>query len=186
MTEEYQTFNEMMHFGVKGMKWGVRKEEPKARTPLTGLGPEKIVRKTRNGETFTMTKDPPTAIHNFLSRHSTRYTTKYNNSAFLTFTDRDNKKIGEAIVSKKSDKELYLSWLEIEKSARGRGYATEAMRSAVSYGKKQGFEKLTLEVPGISPDARHIYKKLGFEVVEEAKSTNDIWGGLTSMEYRIK
>ena len=54
--------------------------------------------------------------------------------------------------------------------------------------KLMGSKKLTLEVPGNSPDARHIYEKNGFKVTHEAtkaESEDDVWGGLTNMEYDI-
>jgi ribosomal protein S18 acetylase RimI-like enzyme len=48
---------------------------------------------------------------------------------------------------------------------------------------------VTLEVPGNSPDARHIYTKLGFKVVKEATAKeikNDpVWGGLTDMKLDL-
>jgi hypothetical protein len=59
------------------------------------------------------------------------------------------------------------------------------MKAARDFGKQQNFEKMTLEVPGNSPDARHIYEKLGFKVTKEADDTDDFWGGLTEMEYKF-
>lgn len=46
-------------------------------------------------------------------------------------------------------------------------------------------KQLTLEVPGISPDARHIYEKQGFEVVGQISDEDDVWGGLTSMKKNL-
>ena len=44
---------------------------------------------------------------------------------------------------------------------------------------------MTLEVPGNSPDARHIYEKLGFVAQEQISGDDDIWGGLTSMKLDL-
>lgn len=174
------------HFGVKGMRWGVRNDRP-AKTPLTGLGPDRIERRTAKGDLFVLTKDPPNPIIKTLAAISPKYRDAYNRGAYLTISDKNGKKIGDAIIDKRSDDELYLNWLGIKKSERGQGYATEAMKSAAEFGEKAGFKKMTLEVPGNSPDARHIYEKLGFKVVEENLDPEDlIWGGLTSMEYEFK
>lgn len=40
-------------------------------------------------------------------------------------------------------------------------------------------------VPGISPDARHIYEKQGFEVVGQISDEDDVWGGLTAMKKNL-
>lgn len=172
----------LAHFGVKGMRWGVRNEKPSSRE-LSGLGPSKITRTMANGDTLTLQRNPPNLIHKSLARVSKKYVESYNNGSFFTIKDKDGKKIGDATLNKRSSEELYLNWIEIKKSSRGQGYASEIMKTAAEYGRQQGFKKMTLEVPGIAPDARHIYEKLGFKVTEEAKTTNDIWGGLTTMEY---
>lgn len=175
------------HYGVKGMKWGVRKDRSKGTRRLTGFGPDKIVRKTASGEELTLSKNPPSALHKGLARISKKYVDAYNRGANLTIKDASGKKVGEAQVEKRSDEELYLNWLGIDKGARGRGYATAVMKAAEEFGAQAGFKKMTLEVPGNSPDARHIYEKLGFKVVKEASpleaKTDPVWGGLTSMEY---
>jgi len=173
------------HNGVKGMKWGRRKSTSKSDRPeLKGLGPDKIVRKTKYGEEMTLSKDRPTAIHKALGRMSKKYRESYESGAFLTIRDSNGKKVGDASVEKKNADELYLNWLGVDKSARGKGYASAVMKASTEFGKEAGFKKLTLEVPGDAPDALHIYTKLGFKKTGEVSgSEGDIWGGLTSMEY---
>ena len=39
---------------------------------------------------------------------------------------------------------------------------------------------------GISPDARHIYEKIGFKKNKRISDEDDVWGGLTSMTYKYK
>lgn len=50
--------------------------------------------------------------------------------------------------------------------------------------KKNGNKQITLEVPGNSPDARHIYEKNGF-VAGKSISEDDVWGGLTKMKRKL-
>lgn len=175
----------LTHYGVKGMRWGIRKNQE--RPALTGLGPSSVTVKTKNGSSITIDKDPPNAIARGMSKVSTRFTNYYNRGAFLTIKDGDGKKVGEATVSKKGDSELNLMWLQVNKSERGQGYATAAISAAIQFGKESGLEKLTLEVPGNAPDARHIYESQGFRVTKEPTVVDkaDIWGGLTEMEYNF-
>lgn len=175
------------HFGVKGMKWGVRKEHER-KSNAESLVTETITRTTKNGDTFTLYPTPTPKVTQFLARHSTRHRKLVENSATLDITDKKGQTIGNLQVHAVSKKEMNVVWIDIEQSARGHGYAQAVMKTAEEIGRQKGFEKLTLEVPGISPDARHIYEKQGFKVVKEPSKLEkkDIWGGLTYMEKSIK
>jgi ribosomal protein S18 acetylase RimI-like enzyme len=175
------------HFGIKGMKWGVRKEKP-PKEKIKSFFQESIVGTTKNGDQFSVIpvnkQDGP--LMQALARRFERHRTLVENSAVMDIRDKQGKSIGSAQVYRKSKDELNLVWLDIEQSHRGQGYAQAVMRSAKNLGGEQGFKKLTLEVPGVSPDARHIYEKQGFKVIKEpsAADKTDIWRGLTHMEYR--
>jgi ribosomal protein S18 acetylase RimI-like enzyme len=175
----------LQHHGVKGMKWGVRKQRNPAKE-IHGLGPSEITVKTKRGETLTLSKDRPNAIARFMARHSEKYLTEANNFASLTLKDSTGKKVGEAQLYKKNKDEINLIWLGVKNAERGKGYASATMQAAVEFGKQAGVKKLTLEVPGNSPDARHIYEKLGFKVVKEEIDPKDtVWGGLSNMVYKF-
>ncbi len=79
-----------------------------------------------------------------------------------------------------------MNWVNIEKSSRGRGYATEIMKASAEHGKKTGMKRMVLEVPGNAPDARHIYESMGFTKTRElSPEGSDLWDGLTEMEYKF-
>ena len=172
------------HYGVKGMRWGVRKE--RARN-LQDVTKGRVVERTlSNGDKFTLSSNPPGKINKALAAVSKNYANSYSKGANLTIRDKDGKSIGNAMFDHKDNGDLYLNWVSIEKSARGRGYATEVMKAAAEHGKAMGAKRMTLEVPGNAPDARHIYTKLGFKDTGKTMGhKNDIWGGLTEMEYRF-
>lgn len=183
---------DVVHYGVKGMRWGVRKAENgaggrPARSPLKSLGPDRVVTKTASGDVLELRKAPVTSLHRGLARISKGYQKAYEKNAILTIHDKTGKKVGEASVAKKNSEELYLNWLGIKGSERGKGYATAVMKAGEEFGRQQGFKRMTLEVPGNAPDARHIYTKLGFKVVREPSEAekNDMWGGLTDMVYEF-
>lgn len=169
------------HHGVKGMRWGVRKERL---SQLKGMGPDRIERKTKSGGTVVLTKNPPPALIKLRTMYGNGKAVKqWNDSAFFTLTNGDGKKIGDGQIHKVSDEEINLVWLGVKKSARGQGAATAVMSAAQEYGRATGAKRLTLEVPGNAPDARHIYEGLGFKAGKKISSDADMWGGLTEMTY---
>lgn len=97
----------------------------------------------------------------------------------------NNIEIGDLTLSQKSEDELNIVWIGIYDEFSGNGYAQLVMNAIINYARSHGFKYITLEVPGKSPNARHIYEKLGFKVVRTPRSTNDSWGGLTDMRLDL-
>lgn len=93
------------------------------------------------------------------------------------------KNIGYIMINEDSKEEINFSWLQINPEFRGNHYATEVMKALLKWSKKLGYKTATLEVPGNSPDAQHIYEKLGFAVVKKEES--DVWEGLTYMKKNL-
>lgn len=161
------------HYGIKGQKWGVRKDR------------EVVLSRTlKNGGRIEVTKDSKAPIAKALSKLSKGFKAYTDSFHDFTITDGSGKKVGQAGFRQVSDTELNLMWVGISSSQRGKGYATAVMDGVVKYAKNNGIEKLTLEVPGKSPDAKHIYTKFGFKETGQVTSAaeNPMWGGLTSME----
>lgn len=154
----------LQHYGIKGMRWGVRKERAQS---LKGVLADQgtITRTTKNGDVFTLGTKPPKHFAKALAFASKRYTDLYSRSAFLEIKDKDGKGIGEASFSfeKNNPQTAFLSWITIDKSVRGQGYASEVLKSAEIYMKQKGIKKMVLDVPPVAKDAQHIYEKMGFE-----------------------
>jgi ribosomal protein S18 acetylase RimI-like enzyme len=90
-------------------------------------------------------------------------------------------------VYKESPDSLNIVWVGVSEKHEGHGYGTAAMKGAIQYAKQTGCRQVTLEVPGNSPNARHIYEKLGFkDTGETLGDTDDIWGGLTKMRLDLE
>lgn len=79
-----------------------------------------------------------------------------------------------------------IEWIGINKKQRGKKFAQQVMDYVIKTEKQNGKKYITLEVPGDSPDARHIYEKKGF-IAEERSFTDedDVWGGLTKMRKKL-
>lgn len=182
----------LRHYGVKGMKWGVRKKrdissgssipEHERKEPVVVLR-----EKLKDGGSLTVYKDPPFPIARFRARHSKKFRESLAKDHSFTLRDKDGKKVGDASFRKDGPTSLNLEWIGVSSQHRGRGHASAALRGVVRYAEENGIDRLTLEVPGASPDALHIYQRLGFQVLDQVagSSEDDFWDGLTNMELRI-
>ena len=101
--------------------------------------------------------------------------------------NEDGKVVGDFSTNRNSADELNIVWLGVKGKYEGKGYGQSAMRLAIEDARKQGCKYVTLEVPGDSPNARHIYEKLGFKETERGliSDEDDVWGGLTEMRLDL-
>lgn len=194
----YNYSNELYHYGVKGMRWGVRRFQDK-NGRLTNAGKNryrevdeivkerdnlKIKSKTKSGSDVTLDHNHTPAFSKFLAKHNKKVRETLKNSKSFKIKAED-KTIGEMDLYKESKDSINVVWVSIDESQRGKGYATAVMNAAIKYAKQTGCKQVTLEVPGNSPDARHIYEKLGFKDVGKVSNEGDVWDGLTSMRLDL-
>lgn len=169
----YET-NYLSHHGIKGQKWGVRRFQNSDGT-LTAKG------KKRYSDVTTIHTKSGESIHIAQRKVSTRKGFE-NERNFDMFAN--GKKVGNIILERKGE-ELYVNWIDVNHKNRGKGYASAAMNYVCEYGKKNGHTYVSLEVPTVSPDARHVYEKTGFRATKNLGGDNDVWGGLTRMEKKL-
>lgn len=171
----YRYSNELYHFGIKGMRWGIRRYQNDDGS-LTPAGKKRYsnveaIKSKKMGEKLYVAE----------RRNKDPYDTERNFDII-----RAGKKIGNVWLEKQGDN-LYLNWIDTKKTERGKGYADSVMDYVVKYADKNNYKTMTLEVPGSSPDARHIYEKHGFQVDNSKVSdTDDVWDGLTAMKRRVR
>lgn len=153
--------NFLEHFGVKGMRWGVRKQPQSV--GQNKLGKLVLEHSFSSGDKLSIYKSPPGIIPRTLSRISASYKKDVESYPQFSFRDKDGNKVGTGAFVRESKDSLYLDWIGIKPKHRGRGYATAAMKGVIKYSQDQGIKKLKLDVPGNALDAQHIYTKLGFK-----------------------
>jgi RimJ/RimL family protein N-acetyltransferase len=181
------------HNGVKGMKWGIVKDKNKS-GGKSSRAPELMLTKTfPSGDSVSIYKNPEPRIAAAIARISPSFKERLDKGAMFTLKDKDGQKVGDAGFYRTSKTELSLDWVGIKPKHRGKGYASAALQGVVKYAQTEGIKKLTLEVPGNAPDARHIYEKLGFR--DDAENQKKLgpqnpdedaaWGGLTAMSLSV-
>ena len=85
------------------------------------------------------------------------------------------------------DKTWFLGLIFLAPEVRGRGFGTALMRALIEHVRAQGAHALRLAVAVQHPDARRLYERLGFRVIDQRKRT--IYTGdvvvLDLMELRL-
>lgn len=166
------------HFGVKGMKWGVRKKPETTNT-------DRVIT-TKDGSTLRLTKDKTPALAKLIAKMSPKVRKLLEDSENMTIKDSKGKTVGEMQLYKEREDSLNVVWVGVRNKERGKGYASAAMKAAVQFAKENNMKQVTLEVPGDSPDALHIYEKMGFKKGKQISDGDDsVWGGLTEMTLTL-
>ena len=198
--------DELHHHGIKGQKWGVRRFQNKDGS-LTPAGekrygdnnpinqtPKQETKKSnsidgtkvysKHGVEVSLQKQPTSLIAKAVGKISKKSREYQEKSDFMD-VKVGGKTVGDLQLYRTDKKSINVVWVSINEGHEGQGYGKAVMQAVVDHAKKQGLDRVTLEVPGISPNARHIYESLGFEATK-VLSENDAWGGLTAMELKLK
>lgn len=183
--------NKLQHHGVKGQKWGVRRYQNKDGS-LTPEGRKKYSDSiadtkvyTKKGVEVTLRKQQTTLISETIQKLSPSARENANRSDFVDITV-GGKRVGDLQLYRENPKSINVVWVSVNSKHEGNGYATTVMKAVVDHAKKQNLDTVTLEVPGISPNARHIYESIGFKAKGKISDDDDSWGGLTAMELNLK
>jgi DNA-binding MarR family transcriptional regulator/GNAT superfamily N-acetyltransferase len=86
--------------------------------------------------------------------------------------EKDGEAVGSVFVVRHDDDTAQLRMLYVDASARGLGIGQRLVDECVRFARNVGYKRMMLWTVGILTDARKLYQKAGFELVEEEPVTS--------------
>ena len=77
--------------------------------------------------------------------------------------------VGSIFVVERSEDTANLRLLIVDPKARGLGLGSQLVEECINFSRRAGYKKLVLWTNSVLKEARHIYQKKGFKLVEEEK-----------------
>lgn len=188
MNQQFASPEEALaHFGVKGMRWGVRKAQYiqyRDKVHQSSPGPIKTKVVTKNGDVLTIEKEKPNPIYLAISRIQKR--PLENNLSAMVIRDKSGKKVGSFQIWRESKTSVRGEWLEIKGSEQGKGYSLAAIKGLQAAAKAdKDLKEVRLQVPSSAAAAKHIYTKSGFTKEKDLGFVPG-YGNLEDWVYRIE
>ena len=163
----------LSHYGIKGMRWGVRKDVSAKNTQYKKFvdykesvykdspGAIKTVVISKTGDKLTVEKEPPGFIP--LSVGILTGRKPADTISTMNIRNADGKKVGSFQIWREG-RDVRGEWLEIGPQYQGKGYSKAAIEGLLIAARKDPtIDKVRLQVPSNAEAAKHIYESLGFK-----------------------
>jgi len=144
----------LMHFGVKGMRWGVRKQDEGPTGDLI------LSKECKNGTQLSIYKQPPPKWVLKEIEKDPSYKEQADLQHTFELRDKSGSKVGSAAFYQASPTKLDLEWIGVQKAHRSNGYARAALEGVMDYSRANGITDLEMSATKLG---QPLYESLGFQ-----------------------
>lgn len=188
----------LSHYGIKGMKWGIRRYQNKDGS-LTSAGRKRLADeaakksifgteseftiKTKSGETLNVEPKKPLSAAKKVLNALIGASDDLGRRGDANYDIKNSKgeTIGELSLISKNSSTAYLDWITIDESQRGNGYATDVINTLIDSARDSGYQKLELNA---LKKPRPLYERIGFTYTDTSKM--NIMDRINSFEFGCK
>jgi len=122
------------------------------------------------------------AFEAYVAKYMAEFVVNYDeNNEKLWVVELRNEFIGSIAIVKINDNTAQLRWLLVEPHMRNKGIGTKLMHEALTFCKNRGYRKIILGTFSDLMNARKLYEKNGFRLVES--KSHPIWGQNLTEEH---
>lgn len=90
----------------------------------------------------------------------------------IWIAEREGERIGTVTIVDAGKKVSQLRCLLVEPKARGMGVGKRLIQQCIDFSKQNGYKKIKLWTQSHLAEARHLYERAGFQIVEKKQETN--------------
>ncbi|MFX0022684.1 MAG: GNAT family N-acetyltransferase [Candidatus Hermodarchaeota archaeon] len=139
----------------------------------------------RHGVIYAMEYQLDETFEAYVAKYMAKFIENYDaNKEKLWVTERGTEIIGSIAIVKIDDNTAQLRWLLVEPHLRNKGIGTKLMQEALTFCKNRGYQKVILGTFSDLINARRLYEKNGFKLVES--KSHLIWGqNLTEEQWEL-
>jgi RimJ/RimL family protein N-acetyltransferase len=139
----------------------------------------------RHGEIYAMEYQLDETFEAYVAKYMAEFIENYNeNKEKLWIVEMGTEIIGSIAIVKIDDNTAQLRWLLVEPHVRNKGIGTKLLHEALTFCKNRGYQKVILGTFSDLINARRLYEKNGFGLVES--KSQFIWGqNLTEEQWEL-